>query len=184
MTIKPAIVVLFCLALVGCGTSVPPKQVVVTVNDYVVTIDEFEQGFAQSAYAAGDDKAQARREYLDTLINQKLILQDAQKKNLDKDRAFLRSIERFWEQSLLTVAIGVKTKEIGGSFQVPEDQVRKLYDQMVKEGLTAKTYEEMYPQIRWQAARQMEAQMLGSWMDGLRRDARIKINESLLTAQQ
>jgi polyhydroxyalkanoate synthesis regulator phasin len=184
MTIKQGIIVLFCLVLVGCGKSVPPKQVVVNVNDYVVTIDEFEQGFAQSAFAAGDDKTKARHAYLDNLINQKLILQDAQKRDLDKDREFLKSIERFWEQSLLTVAIGVKTKEIGGTYQVPEEQIRKLYDQMVKEGLTAKTYEEMYPQIKWQASKQLEAQMLSGWMDGLRRDARIKINESLLQAQQ
>jgi len=183
MTVKQGIVVLFCLALVGCGKAEPPKKIVASINDYRVTLDEFEEGFAQSAYATRLDKAKARQEYLDNLINQKLILQDAQKKNLDKDKEFLRSIERFWEQSLLTVAIGTKTKEINGAMVVPEEQIRKLYDQMLKEGLTAKSYEEMYPQIKWQAAKQFEAQMLSNWMDGLRRGADVKINESLFKAE-
>ena len=183
MTVKQGIVVLFCLALVGCGKAESPKKVVAAINDYRVTLDEFEEGFAQSAYAARLDKEKSRQEYLDNLINQKLILQDAQKKNLDKDKEFLRSIERFWEQSLLTVAIGVKAKEINGAMVVPEDQIRKLYDQMLKEGLTTKSYEEMYPQIKWQAAKQFEAQMLSNWMDGLRRGADVKINESLFKAE-
>jgi hypothetical protein len=84
----------------------------------------------------------------------------------------------------LTIAVGVKTKEINGSLVVPEDQIHKLYDQMVKEGLTTKSYDEMYPQIKWQATRQFEAQMLSAWMDGLRHGANVKVNESLLKAQQ
>lgn len=184
MTVKHLLSVIFCLALVGCGKAEPPKKNIAVVNDYVITLDEFELGFTQSAYAAREDMAKARRDYLDSLINQKLILQDAQKKNIDKDKEFLKSIERFWEQSLLTIAVGTKAKEINGSLQVPEDQIRKLYDQMVKEGLTAKSYEEMYPQIKWQAAKQFEAQMLSGWMDGLRHSAKVKVNESLLKAEK
>ncbi len=182
MTFKYFLVVTVCLVLVGCGKAEPPKKIIAQINDYEVTVEEFEQGFLQSAYAMREDKAKARHEYLDNLISQKLILQDAQKKNLDKDKEFLKSIERFWEQSLLTMAIGTKTKEIAGSLQVPADQIQKLYQQMVKEGLTTQSYEEMYPQIKWQAAKQFEAQMLTSWMDSLRQNANIKVNESLLKA--
>ena len=184
MTVKRVITVLFCLALVGCGQAVPPNKVAAEINDYRVSLEEFEQGFAQSSYADRTDRDKARREYLDNLINQKLILQDAQVKNLDKDREFLKAIERFWEQSLLTIAIGTKTREINGSVKVPDDQIRKLYEQMQKEGLTTKSYEEMYPQIKWQAAKQFEAQRLSTWMDGLRRNASIKINESLFKADK
>jgi hypothetical protein len=182
MTIKYFLVVTMCLVLMGCGKAEPPKKIIAQINDYEVTFEEFEQGFLQSAYVMREDKAKARREYLDNLISQKLILQDAQKKNLDKDKEFLKSIERFWEQSLLTMAVGTKTKEITGSLQVPADQIQKLYQQMVKEGLTTQSYEEMYPQIKWQAAKQFEAQMLTSWMDSLRQNANIKVNESLLKA--
>ncbi|NTV29255.1 MAG: hypothetical protein HGA80_04150 [Candidatus Omnitrophica bacterium] len=182
MTVKYLPAFILCLALMGCGKAEPPKQVVVVINDYEVSQEEFEQGFAQSPYAVREDRGKARGEYLDNLINQKLILQDAQKKNMDKDREFLKSIERFWEQSLLTIAVGTKTREISGSLQVPPDQIQKLYQQMVKEGLTTKSFEEMYPQIKWQAAKQFEAQALALWMDGLRREAKVKINDSLLKA--
>jgi len=82
----------------------------------------------------------------------------------------------------LTVALGSKTREITGSLRVSEEQVRKLYDQMVKEGIATKPYQDMYAQIRWQAEKQIEAQLLNDWMNDLRKKANIVIDKSLLKA--
>ncbi len=183
MNLKYGVVLLLCIAFAGCGGS-PSKdsKVLVQINEYKITVDEFNDGFAASAFASRDDVDVARTEYLDNVINQKVILLDAQKKNIDKQKDFLRSIERFWEQSLLTVALGSKTREITGSLRVSEEQVRKLYDQMVKEGIATKPYQDMYAQIRWQAEKQIEAQLLNDWMNDLRKKANIVIDKSLLKA--
>ena len=161
---------------IGCTKPPAPQEVVVKINDRVVAVDEFEDGFMQSAYALRADKIEARKDYLDNLINQKLIVQYAVAKGFDKQKDFLRSVERFWEQSLMTVALGVKTKEINGTMRVHDDNIHRLYEQMVREGVTTKGYEEMYPQIKWQAERQIESQLLNDWLDKRRKDAQIEIN--------
>lgn len=185
MNLKYGVVLFVSAALLGCGGSpVKESKVLVQINEYKVTADEFREGFAQSAFASRDDVEGARADYLENVINQKVILLDAQKKNIDKQKDFLRSIERFWEQSLLTVAVGMKTREITGSVRVTEEQLRRLYDQMVKEGVATKPYQEMYAQIRWQAEKQVEAQLLNDWMNDLRKKAKIVIDKNLLKAEK
>ncbi|MBI3601966.1 MAG: hypothetical protein HY209_03640 [Candidatus Omnitrophica bacterium] len=184
MDIKKGVACLLCLLLVGCSKPQEPKEAVASINGYAVTLDEFEAGFTQSPFASREDKAKARKDYFNNLINQKLILQDAQQKNIDKDKEFLKSIEHFWEQSLLTVALGVKTKEIAGSLRISQENIRRLYDQMVKEGATTKSYEELYPQLKWQAQKQMESQALNDWIETLRKNAQIKVSKDLLKGNQ
>ena len=174
------VILFLAIAVSGCARPQPPKETIARVNDYEITVDEFEEGFAASPYASRTDKLQARREVLSSLVERKLILQDAQKKNIDKDKEFLRSIEHFWEQSLLTVALGTKTQELSRSVQVREQDVRRIYDGMVKDGITTKPFEDVFPQIKWQAQKQVEAQLLGEWIDGLRKGAAISVDEALL----
>ncbi|MBF0485352.1 MAG: hypothetical protein HQL16_02440 [Candidatus Omnitrophica bacterium] len=180
MKLKYFLLTVMILAILGCGKATPPKNIVAQVNDYQISLEEFELNFLQSPYASRNDLFEARKDYLESLINQKLIIQDAQKRNVDKQKEFLSSIEHFWEQSLLTIYLGMKTKEISGSVHVPQEAIRKLYDQMVKDGLTTKTYEELYPQISWQAAKDIESRKLNDWTGELRKTADVKINANLL----
>ena len=92
------IILIIALAVGGCFKPKPPEEVIARVNDYEITLAEYEEGFAASPFSARSDKLLARQEYLSSLIDRKLILQDAQKKNIDKEKEFLKSIERFWEQ--------------------------------------------------------------------------------------
>ncbi len=169
----------------GCGPQARPPdgKVVLTVNDYQVTRQEFDEGFDASAFAERSDVAQARADYLENLINQKLIVLEAQKKKLDRTQDFLRSVERFWEQSLMTISLGVKTREISNSLDIREYELRRFYDNMVKEGITTKSYQDVYPQIKWQAQKQMESRLLSEWMKDLRSKAKVSYDKELLKAE-
>jgi hypothetical protein len=174
------LILIVAFAVGGCAKQKPPEEVIAKVNNYQIYLSEFEEGFAASPYASRTDKLLARQEFLSSLIDRKLILQDAQKRNIDKEKEFLKSIERFWEQSLLTVALGNKTVELSRGVKVREQDVRKIYDEMVRDGITTKTFEEIYPQIKWQAQKQQESARLNEWIDGLRVGSMIEINEDLL----
>lgn len=174
------VILIIAFAVGGCFKQKPPEEVIAKVNDYDIRLSEYEEGFAASPYASRTDKLLARQEYLSSLIDRKLILQDAQKKNIDKEKEFLKSIERFWEQSLLTVALGTKTLELSKAVTVREKDVRSIYDGMVRDGITTKSYEDIYPQIKWQAQKQLEAAKLNEWIDSLRKGSTIKIDEDLL----
>ena len=180
-----AVVVLSACTLAGCGRGQPPRSkapLVATVNGCEIRADEFQQGFASSAYAGRGDVLQARREYLDALVNQKLIILDAQKKDMDKTPDFLSSVERFWAQSLLTVALGRKTIELHKGINVREEDVRRIYENMVKDGVTTRPFEDVYPQIKCQAETERESQLLKEWMEGLRKRASVSVNENVLKA--
>jgi len=127
--------IILCAAIFIAGCSCPlPKdsKVLAKVNNYEITQQEFEEQFRESPYAK-DNTLEARKEFLKVLIGRKLILQDAQAKGLDKEQEFLKMIERFWEQSLLKLALQTKSMEIANSAQVKnnkESQDRMMNDWM------------------------------------------------------
>ncbi len=103
------------LMFVGAGCQAPsaqPTEVVAQVGPYAIGKDEFDAAFKASSYATQDDAA-SRQAFLENMINQKLILLEAQAQGLDKDKEFLKMIENFWQQSLLTVALQSKSAEGG-----------------------------------------------------------------------
>ena len=104
-----AVILAFVL---GCQPREPQQGVVARVGSYVITQNEFEEAYKNSAYGR-EHNIFYRSEFLKNMINQKLILLDAEKHGLDRDPQFLKMIENFWQQSLLTYALQEKTKEGG-----------------------------------------------------------------------
>lgn len=164
----------------GC-TKAPSdeKMVMVKIHNYEITKDEFEQEFRDS-YFSRNDTLEARKEFLDNLVNRKLILQEAQKKGMDKDEKFLKLIEKFWEQSLLRVALEQKARENAGRIFVSDKAVEEVYQSMVKEKKITKPYAEVYNQIKWEITKLMEAQAMAKWVAELRKGAEVRIKYNLL----
>lgn len=179
---------IFLLALLfiftaGCRSRQKDKEAVVKINNYEITKQEFEQEFRSSSFARMPN-VDSREDFLNSLIDQKLILQDAQAKGLDKKSVFLKSVERFWENSMLKIALDKKSKEIAGTVFVDDKIAAEAYDKMLKEGKTDKSYEEMQSQIKWDICRLKSSQMLDQWVEGLREDAKIEIDYKLLEELQ
>lgn len=171
---------LFLLVFItGCNPAPRNKQILAKINNYEITLDEFKEEFKGSGYGrnAGPD---AQRDFLNNLINRKLILQDAQDKGLDKDKGFLKMIERFWEQSLLKLSIDNKTKETAGSSMVSDKEIEDAYNNLVKEGKADKDYDQMYQQIKWEITRSKETKSLNEWVAQLHKKSDIKVNYDLL----
>ena len=104
------ILCLVLLGLAGCGNpQTPSKDVVARVGNYVITRQEFEEAYKDSSYGAQGTFA-SRKIFLNNMINQKLILLDAENKGLDKNKEFLKMVENFWQQSLLTSAMQEKSQ--------------------------------------------------------------------------
>ncbi len=99
--------------VLGCQSKEPHQAVAARVGAYVITQDEFEEAYKNSAYGR-EHNPFYRSAFLNNMINQKLILLDAERRGLDRDPQFLKMVENFWQQSLLTFALQEKTKEGGG----------------------------------------------------------------------
>ncbi len=177
---KNLIVLIFALFIFGCASKPQAKkEVLAKVNNYEIAKEEFDEEFKNSPYGRVNT-LESKREFLQNLINRKLILQEAEAKGLNKEESFLKMIERFWEQSFLKLALDKKTKEIAGASFVSDKVIKDTYEKMFKDGKTDKAYDQMYNQIKWEVTKLKETQMLNDWIVGLRRKADVKVNESLL----
>ena len=151
------VLLLFCVIifLSGCCCQNPSgaktDDTAVSINNYNITRDEFEKEFKDSAYGR-TDTPESRKNFLESLIDRKLILQEAQKEGLDKEKNFLKMIEKFWEQSLLKIALDRKTKEIESRVSAAGQDANRVE----------------------------ESKMMDDWINGLRVNAHIKVKEDIL----
>lgn len=176
---KYLLVIFLSVFAFGCNPAPKSQDVIAKINGYVITKEEFDADFKDSVYGRVDTP-ESRVEFLNSLINRKIILQEAETKNLDKQKSFLKLIEKFWEQSLLRVALEQKTQEIAGKVSVSDKEIKEAYDNMVKEGKTTKGYEQAYPEIKWLLIRAKESKLMTDWLQGLRKNAHIQINPNML----
>lgn len=173
------VIFLGVVLLSGCFRAAQKKEILATINDYAITREEFEEEFRQSPFAR-EDNYQSRMQFLNVLINRKLILQDAQSQGLDKNQDFLKTVERFWEQSLLKIAMERKAREISGSAFVSDKTVEDVYKKMVAEGKTDKPLDQMYNQIKWEITKLKETQAMNRWLERLRKNAKVLVNQALI----
>lgn len=92
------IAVLVTAVFVGYNFRRPVKrtsEVALKINALEVSADEYRNYAAERPYAGEDS-----REIVDSLVTRELLVQEAKRLNIDKEEAFRKTIERFYEQSL------------------------------------------------------------------------------------
>lgn len=178
---KKILISLAALILIaGCSQNAKKDTTLAQINNYTISQQEFEEEFKASNYAR-DDTLKSRKDFLDLLIQRKLILQDAQAQGLDKNREFLKAIERFWEQSLLKLALDKQAKEISAKVSVSDEEIESKYQELLKEGKADdKTYAQMYNQIKWDITKSKDSGLMNNWLVELQKRAKIKVNEKLI----
>lgn len=178
---KRYLIFLFGLSIIilGCAKQKEPEPILAKVNDYEIMLAEFQERFQNSPYAI-NDTLKSRKDFLEVLINQKLMLQQAQADGLDKNQDFLKSIERFWEQSLLTLVLKRKSNEISGSSIVNNKDIEERYKILEQQGKADKPYDQMYSQIKWELTRVKETDLMNRWLDELHSKSQIVVDYDLL----
>jgi hypothetical protein len=90
------------------------SKILARINDYNLTIDEFHHQLAAELEFDKDFKLteEAKQEFLEELIVKELLIQEAKKLKLDRKDKFIRTIERYWESTLIRDLMDLKSKEI------------------------------------------------------------------------
>ncbi|MFA5142993.1 MAG: hypothetical protein WC522_02330 [Candidatus Omnitrophota bacterium] len=130
MKILMALVVIICLGVFtyGCGAPREPSgdnKVVAKINNYSMTTEDFRD----AARAVRGTKAQV----LDELITKNVLVQEAQKENFDKDEAFMKEIQGYWEQALLKLLIKKKTAEFSAAFKADKEKTEEALKRWVND---------------------------------------------------
>ena len=116
------------LYVCGCGRAkeaAGDTRVIARINKYTMTAEDFRNSASRTFGAT-------KEEILDELITKNVLIQEAQKENFDKDKAFMKEIERYWEQALLKLLIKKKTAEFSAAFKGDEKKVEDAMGRWVK----------------------------------------------------
>lgn len=96
-------------------------KVIAKIGRYSLTAADFKAEAQDLPGGLSDaDFEKLKESLLDGIITKKVLIQEAQAQNFDKDRAFIIEIERYWEQALLKSLYNKKSQEILRSVEAEE----------------------------------------------------------------
>lgn len=162
----------------GCARK-GSEEPAIKINNFQMSAQEFEQEFKEAPASLLGPENQ-KEKFLENLVSRKLILQEAERLGMNREKDFLKAIERFYEQSLLKLVVDKKSNEFASKTQVNDREIETYYNEMKERGLVEKPLPEVYKEIRWQLLRQKQARAFEIWVEGLRQKARIEINKKAL----
>ena len=116
-------------ALTGCVSKKETGPIVARVNEYKMTADDLKEDIENSPYSA--DEKKDINEFLDLSIRKQVLIQEAQKLGLDRQRPFMKTIERYWEQTLIREILKKKMQEI--SKTVPKSEQTQALDNWMEQ---------------------------------------------------
>ncbi|MFA5410660.1 MAG: SurA N-terminal domain-containing protein [Candidatus Omnitrophota bacterium] len=135
--VKRGAAIILSLMFFALGCSKGPSQderVLAKINNYEMTVSDFrdEVRMTRGNKSLSLEEAKAKEQLLTDLINKKILIQQALKLNFDKDKAFMKEIERYWEQALLKLLFQNKSEELSRSIRVDDADVLRAFAKMKK----------------------------------------------------
>lgn len=176
------IFVSICL-LCGCDTAKKPPAAV-KIDNINVTAAEYDEAFSNSPYAASDNTAEARKEFLNNFITRMLILREAERTGEDKNPEFLKNVQFFWQQSLIKMVLDRKIKEFSLHINVDDREVRDYYQANKDTEFAGKDLSAVYDQIKWLIMNKKQKALLDDWVSSLHGGSKIDIDYKLLKIEQ
>jgi hypothetical protein len=158
------------------------EKFVATVNKEIVSLKNFQRDLAVKAkqnpsYRVNEETVQ---EQLNSSIDRKLMVQEAMKMGLASHEDFVRTIQIFWEQTLIRELIEAKNHEWKESLFVTEEEVRSYYEGINSASVKLPPLEAIYDQIKKAKLAQKRTDALEEWLSEVRSNAIININDDLL----
>ncbi|UCG34732.1 MAG: peptidyl-prolyl cis-trans isomerase [Candidatus Omnitrophota bacterium] len=105
------------------------ERVVARVDDYKIIVSDFAVAVSRIA-GYGEVRfgiPEAKEKTLDDLITRAVLIQEAQKQNLDKQKVFIKEIEKYWTQALVKFVLNKKSEELSRVIYVEESEVENEY---------------------------------------------------------
>jgi len=164
--------------LTGCAlVAEGDKRIVAQINKYKMTVEDLRYELSNMPYddLRLFDTDTGRKEYMDRLLEKEILLQEAQGLGLDRERDFMKSIEKYWEQALLKLLLERKSKEISGLVHVYDNEIDEYY----RNSGERLSFSRVKDDIRRIIRQKKETEAMDSWAEELRKKSYIKINKRL-----
>jgi len=170
----------------GCGKARQgggeDTEVVAKINDYELTVRDLknEADFKMAEGSSKEDPFKAKRMLLESIIMAKVLLQEAQKKSLDKDEIFMKEIELYWEQALLRLLLRKKTEEFSRGIVIKNEEIQAQFNRMVTEEGDQRPFFEVQTEIAREIYNKKMQENLNEWLKKIRSRADVKVHEKVL----
>jgi len=167
----------------GCSReSADREQVIASVNKELISLRDFQKDIAIRSKQNPSYRItpQSVKEQLDTSIDRKLMIQEAMKMGLTNNEDFVRTIQTFWEQTLIRELIEAKSHEWADRLFVSEDEIRDYYEEIIKKSPNVPPLDTIYDQLKKAILEQKKTDALDAWLSKVRKSAVINVNEKLM----
>lgn len=174
---------LITLMMMGCSSGPSEdKNTLAVVNAYQISAAEFQRLFAEDVKTDPEMRVtdQAKQDYLNEIIQKEVLIQEAKRLQFDQKPKFIRTIERYWESTLIRDLMESKGQEIETRVMVTQEDIHREYDRLKNEnpGLPPLTEIETELSIRIREAK--KTAMFQKWVEELKQQANIRVNKELM----
>ena len=163
--------------IAGCspGNNNAGNKVVAQINKYKMTEDDLKYEFKNAPYDEAErlKTEKGRKQYLGGIIEKEVLLQEAQRQGIDREKAFMKSIENYWEQALLKALLERKSKEVLGLMHVYDNEIDEYYRDSGEDMPLSKVKNEITDTIK----QEKEAEAMNAWIEELKNKSYIKVDE-------
>jgi peptidyl-prolyl cis-trans isomerase C len=166
--------------LTGCSSdnSDIDKRIIAQVNNYSMMVEDLRYELKNIPHDASSllKTEEGRMEYMNTLLEKEILLQEAQRQGIDREKDFMKTIENYWEQALLRLLLKRKSQEILDSIGVHEEEIKEYY------GNTGETLplSEVRIDIEGVIRQEKETEAMNAWMEELKGRSYIRVNKDVL----
>lgn len=172
------------LSLCSCSSDADREDYLLRVNDYRISREDVDallkfEGELDSNFYVGDD---TRTEFIESLIQKQLLIQEAKKQNFDQREKFRQTIQRYWESTLIRDLLAEKTQQIRKSTVVSKQEVEQYYEAN-REFLGDAPFAELEPELAKTVEDQKITKEIEEWIRKLREQASIDIKDKELAAK-
>ena len=178
------LLIILCSFLFCCSQERKEEdKVLAKVNDYVLTLDEFQVQLAQELELDKEFKLtkQAKKEFLNQLITKEILIQEAKRRNLDRKEKFIRAIERYWESTLIRNLMEMQGQHIEKRTVVLQEEIEMQYKEMKNLDQNQPPLESIRQKICEEIMEDKKCDMLEEWVNQLKKQAKVEINQELLS---
>ncbi len=179
------IVLLIIQLTISCSgnNNEPSKEIVLTVNDFQLTRNEFQTQCAQDLEHTDEFKASPKRkqEVANRIIKKELLIQEATNMGLDQDPLFMAAIEKYWEATLIKLLMEKKSIEIEKSTLVSHSEIQKKYNEYKSKNSALPSLDRIEKEIAIEIREQRKTDQLEEWISHLHKKAKIKIDDKIYT---
>lgn len=184
----------FCLilsfGLMGCGSSTGSEKngakkndIVLQINNSKISLAEFNDLIKLEAYAdpETDLTIDTRDQFINYLIRKELLIQEAARLKLDSKQAFIRTIEKYWESTLIRNLLDLKCAELKKEVLITDGKIDTYY--LKNKARFTQPLEAEKEGIKCILESKEVEIKLEKWIKGLRDSADVNVNQMLLSGK-